>query len=144
MAVRLSTGARNAGLDSGIGPLFDSGPGRINVYTGAQPASANDAATGTLLATLTLSSDAFAAASGGSIAANSITSDTSADASGVPGYIRIYRTGDTAPGSAAGTTDRRIDMDVGDEITFSGLVGGEIVAGGTVAISSLSITLPAG
>lgn len=145
MAVRLSTGARNKILDSGAADAFDS-TGRINIYTGSQPASANDAASGTLLATLTLAADAVtAAASSGSLTFATITSDTSADASGTAGWGRIYRTGDTAPGSAAATSDRRLDFNIaetsGGDVNFDETA---FVAGGTVAISSLTLSLPSG
>lgn len=106
MAITHSTGLRNYSLDSGPATAFDT-TGRIAIYTGTQP-TANAAATGTLLATLTMSSDAFAAASGGAIVANSITGDSAADATGTAGYFIVYRTGDTALTSAAGTTDRRL------------------------------------
>ena len=137
MAVRMSDGLANFVLDSGIGTAFDT-TGRINVYTGAQPASANDAASGTLLGTLTLSSDAFAASSSRAIAINSVTSDTTADNSGTAGYVRFYRTGDTAPGSAAGATDRRLDLDITDDISIDNAT---IVAGGTIALSGYSLSL---
>jgi len=145
MALRRSVGLRNFCLTSGFATAFDGGTGRINIYTGSQPASADAAATGTLLATLTLASDAFGAASSGAVAINSVTSDSAADASGAPGYARFYLTGDTAPGSIADSDDRRMDCDAtGTEITFSGLVGGEIVAGGTVSVSSFTYTEAAG
>lgn len=137
MAVRMSDGLANFVLDSGIGTAFDS-TGRINVYSGSQPASANDAASGTLLGTLTLSSDAFAASSSRAIAINSVTSDTTADNSGTAGYVRFYRTGDTAPGSAAGATDRRLDLDITDDISIDNAT---IVAGGTIAMSGYSLSL---
>lgn len=144
MAVRLSTGARNKALDSGLADAFDT-TGRINIYTGSQPASANDAASGTLLATLTLASDSVtSAASGGTLTFAAITSDTNVDATGTAGWGRIYRTGDTAPGSAAVTADRRIDFAIGtsgSDVNFDSV---SFVAGGTAAISSLTITLPAG
>lgn len=141
MAVRLSTGLRNAAIDGGIGAAFDT-TGRINVYTGAQPASADTAASGTLLGTLTMSADAFAAATGGAAAINAVTSDTSADASGTAGYVRFYRTGDTAPGSAGnGTTDRRLDLLIGTDITIDNAA---IVAGGTISMTSYTITQPTG
>jgi hypothetical protein len=85
-----------------------------------------------------------AGASSGSISFATITSDTSADASGTAGWGRIYRTGDTAPGSSAGTSDRRIDFAIstsGSDVNFDSVT---FVAGGTIAISSLSITLPSG
>lgn len=137
MAVRMSDGLANYVLDSGIGTAFDS-TGRINVYSGSQPASANDAASGTLLGTLTLSSDAFAAAASRAIAINSVTSDTSADASATAGYVRFYRTGDTAPGSAAGASDRRLDLDIPDDIVID---NASIVASGVIALSAYSLGL---
>lgn len=139
MTVRMSDGLANYVLDSGIGAAFDGGTGRINVYTGAQPATADTAASGTLLGTLTLSSDVFAAASARAIAINSVTSDTSADATGTAGYVRFYRTGDTAPGSTGnGTTDRRLDLDITDDISID---NASIVAGGTIALSGYSLSL---
>lgn len=138
MTVRMSDGLANFVLDSGIGTAFDT-TGRINVYTGTQPATADTAASGTLLGTLTLSSDAFAAAASRAIAINSVTSDTNADASGTAGYVRFYRTGDTAPGSAGnGTTDRRLDLAIGTDISID---NSAIVAGGTIALSSFSLSL---
>ena len=66
MATRLPTAARNAACDAVV-DLLDAGAGAgtIKIYTGSQPASANDAASGTLLATITLSDPAFGAASTG-------------------------------------------------------------------------------
>jgi len=55
MTVRFSTGVRNALLEGhGISSLFNKGS--IRIYTGAQPATADAAFTGTLLGTVTLSS----------------------------------------------------------------------------------------
>lgn len=142
MAVRLSTGLMNSSLDIGLGASFDGGSGRINFYTGTQPASANSAASGTLLATVTLPSDVFAAASSGSATTNSIN-NVVVGTSGTPGYARFYRTGDTAPGSAASTGDRRLDLAVGagQQITFDEY---DWVAGGTVAITGITVTQPSG
>lgn len=69
MALRLSTGLRNFILQHGS--LKDAlQNGRIEVYTGSQPASADSAVQGTLLATLTKSSGAHTAEV---LAAGSIT-----------------------------------------------------------------------
>lgn len=137
MAVRTSTGLKTYALDSGLKTAFDT-TGRINVYTGAQPATADTAASGTLLGTLTLSATSFGAASAGAIAIATVTSDTSADASGTAGYVRFYRTGDTAPGSAGnGTTDRRLDLLIGTDISIDNAA---IVLGGTIALSSYTLT----
>lgn len=137
MAVRTSTGLKTFALDSGLATAFDT-TGRINVYTGAQPATADTAASGTLLGTLALSADSFAAASAGAIAINSVTSDVSADASGTAGYVRLFRTGDTAPGSAGnGTTDRRLDLLIGTDISMDVTA---VVLGGTIALSGYTLT----
>jgi hypothetical protein len=133
MAHRESTGMRNAVNDVGRGVAFDGGTGRINIYTGSQPTSANDAATGTLLGTLTLPSDVFAASSGGVITANAITADSSADASGTPGYARVYRTGDTAPGSSAVAADRRIDLAAGFRTLLNGAINSAVT---TITVDS--------
>jgi hypothetical protein len=144
MAVRFSVGLRNKILDSGLADAFDT-TGRINIYTGTQPATAATAASGTLLGTLTLASDSVSsAAASGVMTFNTITSDTSADATGTAGWGRFYRTGDTAPGSAGNSTDRRIDFAIstsGSDVNFDSV---SFVAGGTIAISSLTLTLPSG
>ena len=57
--------------------------GTINIYDGAQPATADTAVTTqTLLATCTFGTPAFGAAAAGVATANAITQDASADASG--------------------------------------------------------------
>lgn len=66
MTLRVAVAARNAGLDA----IFDranagAGPGTIEVRSGSQPATADTAASGTLLVTFTLADPAFAAASAG-------------------------------------------------------------------------------
>jgi hypothetical protein len=67
-----------------------------------------------------------------------VTSDTSADATGTAGYVRFYRTGDTAPGSAGnGTTDRRLDLLIGTDISID---NASVVTGGTIALSAYTLT----
>lgn len=66
MALTLATAARNAMADGAV-DLLDAGAGAgtIQIRSGTRPASANDAATGTLLASVVLVDPAFGAASGG-------------------------------------------------------------------------------
>jgi len=66
MAITLATATRNAMCDAAV-DLIDggAGAGTIQIRSGSRPASANDAATGTLLATVTLIDPAFGAASAG-------------------------------------------------------------------------------
>jgi len=143
MALKHSTGLRNWLISNGFATAFDT-DGRINFYTGSIPSAADDAATGTLLATLSLASDAFGSASGGSVSAASISSDTNVDASGTPGYFVMYKASETAPGSAATATDKRLLGTVtigggGGDITFDSVTW---IAGGTAAMSSFSWTAP--
>lgn len=66
MATRLSTTARNAAADAVV-DLVDAGAGAgtLKIYSGSQPATANDTPAGTLLATVTWADPAFGAASAG-------------------------------------------------------------------------------
>ena len=87
MTLQYSVAVNNAKLDQiestiGTAPL-------LRVYTGSIPANPAAAATGTLLATLTLPSDWMAAAASASKAKAGTWSGT-ASASGTAGYCRIY------------------------------------------------------
>src|SRR5687767_6254900 len=66
MALSLATTARNAMCDALV-DLLDAGAaaGKIEIRTGTRPANPNTAATGTLLATVTLIDPAFGAAATG-------------------------------------------------------------------------------
>jgi hypothetical protein len=142
MAVRISTGLRNFILDSGFKTAFDS-DGRIDIYTGSQPANADADVSGTLLGTLSLAATGFGAASSGTETAASITSDTNADASGTAGWFRLYKAADGVGGSSA--TKRRLDGNItatggGGDMTLDVIA---ITAGGTIAVSSFTVTMPA-
>lgn len=129
MTYRLSTLARNAACDA-IVDLLDSGT--IEIRTGAQPTNVGDADSGTLLGTLTFGATAFGAAVTGVATANAITSDSSADASGTAAHARIKTS------SPAIHSDCSCGQGSGD-IDFDNAT---IVAGGTIAITSLTITQP--
>ena len=128
MAFRLGTAARNACVDA-VGPLVNGGS--IQIRTGAQPTNVSDAAQGTLLGTLTFSATAFGAGSSGTATANSITSDTTADNSGTAGHARFLSSGGTA------IADAECALGSGT-VNFDNV----IVAGGVIAISSMTITQP--
>lgn len=132
MALRLATATRNAAADAAVDLLND---GTIEIRTGAQPTAVNDADSGTLLGTLTFGATAFGAAGAsnpGEAIANSISSDTSADASGTAAHARIKT---DAP---AIHSDCTCGQGSGD-IDFDNNV---IVAGGTIAISSMTWSQP--
>lgn len=135
LLTRISAAARNAAADA-IVDLVDggSGAGYIEIRTGSQPATPATGDAGTLLATCPMSDPAFGSASGGVATAASITSDTNADASGDAGHFRVKDSNGTV--IFQGTCGESGDTPnmVFDEKT--------IVAGGTVAITSLTLTVP--
>lgn len=132
--MKISDLARNAAVNA-VTALIDAGspPGHLYIRTGSAPTNTTDSDSGTLLATLALSSTSFGAASSGTATANSITSDTNAANTGTAGHFRIK--------NAAGTTIIQGSCGTsGADINFDSV---SIVAGGTVAISSLTLTQPA-
>lgn len=139
MTIKCSTALATAALNSGLVATMTGTTWRINVYTGNQPATPETAASGTLLGTLTCSNPVFATAASKAAALNSVTSDSSADATGTAGYVRFYRTGDTAPGSAGSGTDMRMDLDITDDIAID---NASVVSGGTIALSAWSFNHP--
>ena len=110
----------------------------IDLRSGAQPADPDTAASGTLLATLTMSDPAFGAATdaapGGLITANSITDDSSADATGTAGYFRMRATGTGA--------DDVADGEVGTSGADLNMNTTSITSGSTVSITSMTVTMP--
>jgi hypothetical protein len=107
---------------------------RLDIYTGSKPADPDNAATGTKLVTVNLNATPFKAVTTGSgqTAINTAVSGTTV-AAGDPGWFRFYRSGDTAPGSAGGATDRRMDGTAGTDMTISPSTGW--VIGGTFTIT---------
>lgn len=136
--VRITNAAQQATMDAFTALINTGGAGTIAFYTGTQPADADDAiGSVTLLGTLTFSADAFGdAAVTGTATAGAITGDSSADASGVAAWARIR--------NGAGTTI--FDCDAGeaaDSATIT-LDNKNIVAGGTINITSFTLTMPSG
>lgn len=87
MTIQYGVTLRNAQLDQIETSMGTSAV--LRIYTGSPPATADSAATGTLLGEIALPSDSFAGASGGSKAKAGTWSDT-ADATGTAGYFRIW------------------------------------------------------
>jgi len=110
-------------------------PARIEHRVGAQPTNVGDASSGALLGTNIASNPMFGAASTGVITASAITNDSSADASGTAGYFRIYTGagGDTAALAQGNTSTSGADMNFDNNV---------IVAGGVIAISAMTVTVP--
>lgn len=132
MALGLSVTLRNAMLDqitarAGSGAL-------LRIYSGSRPATGG--AETTVLVQLTCNNTFAPAASSGVLTLNAIPPNTSAAATGTATWWRIYASNGTThvmDGSvstvAAGTGDMQLDST-------------SIVTGGTVAISSATITAP--
>jgi hypothetical protein len=138
MATRISTAAAKAACDAVV-DLLDGGAGAgyIEIRTGSQPATVATAASGTLLGTLTLSDPAFGNATTASpsvATASAITSDTNADATGTAGWFRAYDSAGTAiiDGSVSATGG-------GGDLTLDST---SIIAGGTIAMTSWTISMP--
>jgi hypothetical protein len=92
MALKFGTTLRNARLDTITSHIGASA--KLRVYTGTAPNGADDAPTGTLLATLTLPTTWMGAASGGSKALAGTWTGT-AVAAGTAGYFRFYNNAET-------------------------------------------------
>jgi hypothetical protein len=127
-----------AGVAAAVAVL-NSG-GTLQILTGSQPADANQALTGTLLATLTFSSTAFgtptASGSTGSrvvtATANAISSATAA-ASGTAGYFALVKA-DGVTVAAMGSVGTS-----GADLNLNSL---SITSGATVSCSSFTVTQP--
>lgn len=131
MATRLTTAARNAATNALVALIdADAGAGTLAIRTGAQPASANDAATGTLLATLTFDVVSFSAAVAGvaTLDATPVLT-TTAVATGTAGWFRI--------------TDQTGDVVMDGAVTVTG-GGGELQLNTTSIVSGVAVEITAG
>ena len=128
MTVRLKTTTRNTALDRITTEIGTSG--FLRIYNGTQPTGPDTALSGnTLLAELPLSSTAAANASGGVLTFSAITTEASALATGTQTWASLV--------TSAGT--RIVDMSCGNGSGDLNL-SGTITLGGTVSVTSLTIT----
>lgn len=147
-AVRLSTGARNAlvGTDGkGFGELFNNGV--MDIFTGAQPSSADAVETGTKLARIS-STSGTAAEDGlkfGTTGSGVLTIGTPAWTGlvlvdGVAGWFRFY-----GSGGVAGTSNTAIRFDgaVGISGSDLDLTHTNLAKDATLTIKTATATQPA-
>lgn len=132
--IRLATIGRNAAATAVVG-LLDAGAaaGKIEIRSGTQPADPQTTATGTVLATVTLSDPAGGAASAGAVTITDPVSVTGV-AAGTATWARFLDSNNNAV----------IDMDVtatggGGAITLSTTT---ISVGVTVDMGTVVITMP--
>ena len=129
MTLGVNSTTRNAWLDSITSRAGASA--LLRIYDGTQPATGGTATT--LLAELTCNATFAPAASGGVLTLNAITSDASANATGTATWFRIVQSG--------GST-HVFDGTVGTSGADLNLNSVSIVATGSVAVSSFTITAP--
>ena len=128
MAFRKSTGLANA-IASSFGALFASGT--LQVRTGAQPASANDAAAGSLLATITIPSAPFGSPSAGVIS-KANTWSAVATGTGVAAHGRFI-SNDGLKIFDVSIAESGGDLTIDDE---------DVVTGGNVVVTAFTYTVP--
>ena len=150
MTVRLSTALRtNLAGSTGFAATFANGI--IEVRTGTQPATADAAATGTLLGTITLNSGAFtpgtstngltfASASAGAVSKSGVWSFNGI-AAGTAGYFRLK--GNALDNDALSTTLPRLDGSIATSGADLNLSNVTIAIGAPSTVDSFTWTQPA-
>ncbi len=150
MPLRLSEGLRNDMLKAGgLSAVDGFADGIIEIRTGLQPSTANDAETGTLLVRITLNSGAYTdlVTNGINLEANGTQLNIAtgevwsgvAIADGVAAWFRLYDTNYTQGISA---TARRIDGQVSSSGAQMNLPNTNITTSGTTTIDSVAINFP--
>ncbi len=150
MTIRLSTGLRN-NLVGTTGFASTFADGVIEIRTGTQPASADNAASGTLLGTVTLASGAFTpgsstngltfgAPSAGTVSKSGTWSMVGI-AAGTAGHFRLK--GNALDDGSSSTTLPRLDGSIGTSGADMNLSNISIAIGAPVTIDSFNWTQPA-
>lgn len=144
MALKLTTGARNATLDTGLRTALN-GNVKINYYSGSQPATAGDAATGTLLVTVSDAGGAgdlsFDAPADGTLPkASAQTWSGTAVADGTAGWFRMYVSTDDP--SLADDTVVRIDGAIATSGAQLNMSHTGLTTGAVETLSEFRLTLP--
>ena len=129
MTVRVDTSVVDGLADTFAG-YFDSGV--LEIRDGTQPADADTAASGSVLASITLPATAFGASSAGAVAKAGTWQDSSADSSGTTTWFRMRDAGDTY----------RLDGSCGQGTGDLSFDDASIVAGGVVTITAFTVTMP--
>jgi hypothetical protein len=137
MGLRLATTARN-NMAQVIRDLLDAdaGAGKIEVYTGSQPATPNTAATGTLLATFTLADPSFSAPATGVLTLQGTPLSASGVAAGTAGWFRASdNSGDAVMDGTVSATGGGGNLELNTTTVSIGL---------SVQITGGTVTMPVG
>ena len=128
MTIRFNTDMRNAMVTALTNAISGY---TLSIYTGSQPATANDAATGTKLVDITI--NGFNDPANGSATLNTSTPNTgTAVATGTAGWGRIV-----------GGAGERIDGTVGTSGTDFTINSTSITSGAIVTLTAMTVTQPA-
>lgn len=143
MALKLSTGLRDDMLDTN--PFRTSlDASRLKIYSGAEPASADDAE-GTLLVSIgSAHADThchfLAAAVAGVISKDANVWSAVATATGTASYFRLVVNTDTG---VLSTTEIRLQGTIGTSGSDLNMSGVSIVSGATQTVDTFDLTMPA-
>jgi hypothetical protein len=138
---RFSTGLRNGLLDASFDMNTGFDNGFLDIYSTPKPALADDAESGSLLASIVLPATAFAAAaSGGSLVKAGVWQETSANLSGTANWFRLYTSGHV---TGASTTEKRIDGTVGTSGTDLILTSTSITITDAVIVDTFTVSITA-
>jgi hypothetical protein len=143
MAIRLSTGMQNGMCGSkGLQELFQGG--FIGIFSGGQPADANQAEIGNLLTTISSSSGTagltFGTVGSGQLPKNAGVWSGLVGTAGIAGWFRLYDANLTTGSSG---TAVRMDGNVGISGSDLVLSNTNLNAGATLTIDQATFTEPA-
>lgn len=140
---KFSQGLRDSMLSgvTAIETAFDSGV--LELRDGTQPASANDAPVGTLLASVDIPVSAFAAIANGVLTKDSAAwEELSALAAGTVTWFRLQTSGDLG---TTNVTDIRVDGDVTTSVVGTGdlqMTTTAVALADKVTVDTFTITVP--
>lgn len=136
MATRITGAEQNAITDLVVDRADAAATaGKLRIYTGSQPADADDAASGTLLVEIELDDPAWGAAASGSAALAGTPVSNTAAATGTAGWFRVLDGDDTTVFDGAVTATGG-----GGELELDNT---SITAAQTVHVNSLAASMPA-
>jgi hypothetical protein len=144
MTLKVSTGLRNKLLDTGSLATLMAG-GLIKIYSGSPPASADDAASGSLLCTISLNStgtgvNMASTASSGVLAKS--TSETWSGVVALSGAATYYRHVAASDTGASSTTQARLQGEIATAGAELNLSSTTLTSGATQTVDYYSVALP--